>query len=69
MYYRCKAHFNKLELIVVVYNGIEDMVIMMTLQVMMRIVMTNSSVRQQTWSRGERRVTTYSQECCITGVL
>ena len=68
MYYRCKAHFNKLELIVV-YNGIEDMVIMMTLQVRMRIVMTNSSERQQTWWRGERRVSTYSQDYCITGTF
>ena len=36
-------------------------------QVRTRIVMTNSSERQQTWWREERRVSTYSQECCITG--
>ena len=45
------------------------MVIMMALQVRMRIVMTNSSERQQTWWRGERRVSTYSQDCCITGMF
>ena len=43
------------------------MVIMMALQVRMRIVMTNSSERQQTWWRGERRVSTYSQDYCIIG--